>query len=79
MKAHICTLINIQAHTHPIQADEHMHTADRFLCLAHRGVSVLRYGRAQMALSRLSPRLISQNTPVTAGTCVARLHRRHRD
>ncbi|KAK2848737.1 hypothetical protein Q5P01_008571 [Channa striata] len=32
-------------------------------------VGVLRYGQVQMALSQLSPNRISQNTPVTAGTC----------
>ncbi|CAB1428961.1 unnamed protein product [Pleuronectes platessa] len=35
----------------------------------HRGVGVSRYGQVQMALSRLSSNRISQNTPVTAGTC----------
>ncbi|KAK2904550.1 hypothetical protein Q8A73_011207 [Channa argus] len=32
-------------------------------------VGVLRYGQVQMALSQLSPNRISQNAPVTAGTC----------
>ncbi|KAI3351627.1 hypothetical protein L3Q82_020239, partial [Scortum barcoo] len=34
-----------------------------------RRVDVPRYGQVQMALSRLSPNRISQNTPVTAETC----------
>lgn len=72
--------IHTEEHTHaqwtdtntqsPSYACAHSsHSLPALLAACHCRLGVPRCGQVQMVLSRLSPNRISQNTPVTAGTC----------
>lgn len=66
------TVSKHQTHTRWTNTPLHTRSSCSLLALlaaCHHRADVLRYGQVQMALSRLSPNRVSQNTPVTAGTC----------
>ena len=63
------TIKRAHTHTHKHTYECSSHSLPAPLAACQHRVGVPRYGQVQMALSRLSPNRISQNTPVTAETC----------